>query len=154
VRDGNGAVTRLAGSFTDITDAKVADALTGLPNRLPFVDLVDRAIARSQRRQDELFAILILGLDRFKAVHNSLGPLTADRLPVAVTSRLEAALSTQEAGVQHEPRATLARLGGDEFTILLEEIVDASDAMRLGERLRSALREPFDIDASRAAVRR
>ena len=50
VRDGDGAVTRLAGSLTDITDAKVADALTGLPNRLLFVDLLDRAIARTQRR--------------------------------------------------------------------------------------------------------
>ena len=60
VRDRDGAVTRLAGSLTDITDAKVADALTGLPNRLLFVDLLDRAIKRTQRRQDELFALLIL----------------------------------------------------------------------------------------------
>jgi len=57
VRNDDGAVTRLAGSLTDITDAKVSDALTGLPNRLQFVDLLDRAIARTQRRHDELFAI-------------------------------------------------------------------------------------------------
>ena len=58
----------------------MADALTGLPNRLLFVDLLDRAIKRSQRRQDCAFALLILGLDRFKAVNHSLGPVNADRL--------------------------------------------------------------------------
>ena len=52
VRNGRGAATRLAGSLTDITDAKVADALTGLPNRLLFVDLLDRAIKRTERRRD------------------------------------------------------------------------------------------------------
>ena len=51
VRDSHGAVTRLAGSLTDITDAKVADALTGLPNRLMFVDLIERAIRRTERRR-------------------------------------------------------------------------------------------------------
>ena len=107
VRDGDGVVTRLAGSLTDITDAKVADALTGLPNRLLFVDLLDRAIERTQRRQDELFAILILGLDRFKAVNNSLGPLTADCLLVAVASRLQTALS--DAGARRDARSAGSR---------------------------------------------
>jgi diguanylate cyclase (GGDEF)-like protein len=146
VKNADGVVTRLAGSLTDITDAKVADVLTGLPNRLLFVDLVERAIARTQRRQDELFAILILGLDRFKAVNDSLGPLTADRLLVAVAARLQAALDTQPLRVQQQPQLTLARLGGDEFTILLEEIADASDAMRLAEHLRASLKEPFTVD--------
>jgi diguanylate cyclase (GGDEF)-like protein/PAS domain S-box-containing protein len=146
VRDRHGAVTRLAGSLTDITDAKVADALTGLPNRLLFVDLLDRAIKRTQRRQDEAFALLILGLDRFKAVNNSLGPLTADRLLVAVAGRLQASLCGLEAVGHPEPRFTLARLGGDEFTVLLEDITDASDAVRVAGRLQSALREPFEIE--------
>jgi diguanylate cyclase (GGDEF)-like protein/PAS domain S-box-containing protein len=146
VRNPEGVVTRLAGSLTDITDAKVADALTGLPNRLLFVDLVERAIARTQRRPDELFAILVLGLDRFKAVQNSLGPLTADRLLVAVAGRLQAALAVTDPVGGPAARVTLARLGGDEFTILLEEIADASDAVKVAERLRSALRDPFEIE--------
>jgi diguanylate cyclase (GGDEF)-like protein/PAS domain S-box-containing protein len=146
VRDADGKVTRLAGSLTDVTDAKVADVLTGLPNRLLFVDLLDRAIVRTNRRADELFAILVLGLDRFRDVSNSLGPLTADRLLVAIAGRLQAALSTPDAEAPHRPRVTLGRLGGDEFTILLEEIVDASDAVKLAKRLRSTLQEPFDID--------
>src|SRR4029077_15668456 len=139
IRNADGIATRLAGSLTDVTDAKVSDALTGLPNRLQFVDLLDRAIARSQRPHDELFAILMLGLDRFKAVNNSLGLLNADSLLVAVAGRLQAALSEAEPRVPRAPGITLARLGGEEFTILLEEIADASDAVRVAERLRSAL---------------
>ena len=102
VRDRDGAATRLAGSLTDITEAKVADALTGLPNRLLFVDLLDRAIKRSQRREDCAFALLILGLDRFKAVNHSLGPVTADRLLVAIARRLQSSLRATDA-VTHQP---------------------------------------------------
>ena len=146
VRDRHGVVTRLAGSLTDVTEARVADALTGLPNRLLFVDLLDRAVARAERRPDEVFALVTLGLDRFKAVNNSLGPLTADRLLVAVARRLHESLSERDPALRREPRFTLARLGSDEFTVLLEDITGASDAMRVAERLQSALREPFDID--------
>jgi len=145
VRDRDGAATRLVGSLCDITDAKVADALTGLPNRLLFVDLLDRAIKRSQRRQDCAFALLILGLDRFKAVNHSLGPVNADRLLVAIARRLQSSLRATDA-VTLQPACTLARLGGDEFTVLLEDIKDASDAMRVAERLQSALRLPFDVE--------
>ena len=68
-----GRVTRLAGSLTDITDTKVADALTGLPNRLLFVDLLDRAIKRTERHPDYVFALLVLGLDRFKVRESEPG---------------------------------------------------------------------------------
>jgi diguanylate cyclase (GGDEF)-like protein/PAS domain S-box-containing protein len=146
VRDRHGTVTRLAGSLTDITDVKVADTLTGLPNQLLFVDLLDRAIRRTQRRQDEMFALLVLGLDRFKVVNNSLGPLTADRLLVAVARRLQARLCGQDAVGHHARSFTLARLEGDEFTVLLEDITEASHAVRVAERLQSALREPFDVE--------
>ena len=102
VRDRHGAVTRLAGSLTDITDAKLADALTGLPNRLLFVDLIERAIRRTERRGDYAFALLTLGLDRFKAVNHSLGRLTADRLLVAIARRLQSSLRATDA-VTHQP---------------------------------------------------
>jgi PAS domain S-box-containing protein len=164
VRDRHGAVTRLAGSLTDITDAKVADALTGLPNRLLFVDLIERAIRRTQRHQRYAFALLTLGLDRFQAVNHSLGRLTADCLLVAIASRLQSSLRSTDAvthhppGPQHgnragaEPGSTLARLGGDEFTVLLEDITDASDAIRVAERLQLALARPFDVDGHQVFV--
>ncbi len=144
-RDRAGRVTRLAGSFTDITDGKVSDALTGLPNRLLFVDLLERAIKRTQRRPASVFALLVLGLDRFSAVNDSLGLVTADRLLVAIARRLQTSLRATDA-VSDDHALTLARLGGDEFTVLLDEIKGASDAIRVAERLRSALHRPFDVE--------
>jgi diguanylate cyclase (GGDEF)-like protein/PAS domain S-box-containing protein len=146
VRTEAGTATRLAGSLTDITDAKVSDALTGLPNRLLFVEVLDRAIKRTHRRRDYVFALLVLGLDRFKMVSDSLGPLTADRLLVAVARRLQASLRCTDAVVPEKAGFTLARLAGDEFSVLLDDITDASDAVRVGDRLRFALEKPFDID--------
>jgi diguanylate cyclase (GGDEF)-like protein/PAS domain S-box-containing protein len=151
VRDRHGVVTRLAGSLTDITDAKVADALTGLPNRLLFVDLIERAIRRTQRHERYAFALLTLGLDRFKAVNHSLGRLTADCLLVAIARRLQSCLRSTDA-VTHQSGSTLARLGADEFTVLLEDITDASDAIRVADRLRAALAKPFDVEGHQVFV--
>jgi len=146
VRDGAGKATRLAGSLTDITETKLADALTGLPNRLLFLDLLERAIKREKRRPYPVFALLALGLNRFSVVSDSLGPLTADRLLVAVARRLQSSLRPTDTVARDEPAFTLARLGGDEFNVLLDDIRDASDAVRVAERLRRALQEPFEID--------
>jgi diguanylate cyclase (GGDEF)-like protein/PAS domain S-box-containing protein len=145
-RNDAGAATRLAGSLTDVTETKVADALTGLPNRLLFDDLLERAIKRRARRPGYLFALLVLGLDRFKTVNHSLGLLTADRLLVAVAGRLQASLRSTDAVSRAGHGFTLARLGGDEFTVLLDDIADVSDAMRVAGRLQSALEEPFEVD--------
>jgi diguanylate cyclase (GGDEF)-like protein/PAS domain S-box-containing protein len=141
-----GVRTRLVGSLTDVTDSKVADGLTGLPNRLLFVDLLGRAIRRAARRREYVFALLVLGLDRFKTVTESLGPLNADRLLVAVAHRLQASLRATDAITHDEPGCTLARLSGDEFTVLIDDIGDANDAVRVAERLRGALERPFEVD--------
>jgi diguanylate cyclase (GGDEF)-like protein/PAS domain S-box-containing protein len=146
VRNSAGAATRLAGSFSDVTDAKLADPLTGLPNRLLFLDLLERAIKRTERRKNSMFALLVLGLDRFTVVNDSLGPLTGDRLLVAVARRLQSSLRTTDVVTHEDAAFTLARLGGDEFNVLLDEITDASDAIRVAERLRSALQEPFEVE--------
>ena len=141
-----GDVTRLAGSLTDITETKVADALTGLPNRLLFVDLIDRAIKRTERHPDYVFAMLVLGLDRFKVVNQSLGVLSADRLLISVARRLQACLRGTDVVSRDRGGFTLARLGGDEFMVLLDDITNASDAVRVAERLRAVLSTPFDIE--------
>jgi len=134
------------GSLSDVTDAKVADALTGLPNRLLFVDLLDRALKRTRRRSDYGFALLALGLDRFTVVKDSLGSLTADRLLVAVARRLQTSLRATDAVTSNPPRSTLARLGGDEFTVLVDDIGEVGSAVRVADRLRQALQEPFELD--------
>jgi diguanylate cyclase (GGDEF)-like protein/PAS domain S-box-containing protein len=144
--DAAGTPTRMAGSLTDITDAKVSDSVTGLPNRHFFIDVLDRAVKRAQRRRNYQFALLVIGLDRFRVVNESLGPVGADRLLVAVANRIHSRLRPTDSLASDQPGLTLARLGGDEFNILLDDISDASDAIRVAERLKAAFVQPFDVD--------
>jgi diguanylate cyclase (GGDEF)-like protein/PAS domain S-box-containing protein len=152
VRNAVGVPTRLAGSFTDVTDAKMSDPLTGLPNRLLFLDLVERGIKRTERRAEYMFGLLVLGLDRFKVVQDSLGPLAADRLLVAVARRLQACLRATDVVTRDGPGYTLARLEGNEFNVMLEEITDVRDAVHVATRLRRALEAPFDLDGHQVFV--
>ena len=149
VRGDTGVATRFAGSLTDITEAKLVDALTGLPNRLLFVDVVERAIKRVERRPAYGFAILVLSLDRFRVIHDSLGAAAADRLLVAVSRRLLAGLRGTDVVTRDGPGVMLARHGGDEFNVLVDDITDASDAIAVAERLRRALEAPFDVEGHR-----
>jgi diguanylate cyclase (GGDEF)-like protein/PAS domain S-box-containing protein len=148
VRDAQGRATRVVGSQTDVTDRKQAeqrlqhdalhDALTGLPNRVLFLDRLDQAIRRAQRANPgAAAAVLFLDLDRFKLVNDSLGHHVGDQLLIAVARRLESAV---------RPPDTVARLGGDEFTVLLDGVNDAHEASVIAERVHQTLRTPFDID--------
>jgi diguanylate cyclase (GGDEF)-like protein/PAS domain S-box-containing protein len=148
VRDAQHRATRVVGSQTDVTDRKQAeqrlqhdalhDALTGLPNRVLFLDRLDQAIRRAQRSHpDACAAVLFLDLDRFKLVNDSLGHQVGDRLLIAVARRLESTL---------RPPDTVARLGGDEFTILLDGVSDVHEASAIAERVQHTLRTPFTID--------
>jgi diguanylate cyclase (GGDEF)-like protein/PAS domain S-box-containing protein len=152
VRSSEGTATRLAGSLTDVTEAKVFDALTGLPNRFLFVDLIDRAIKRTHRRHDHVFALLAVGLDRFSMVADSAGPAMADRLLVAIGQRLQAGLRCTDIVTPDDSGFTVARLGGEEFTILLDDVAGVDAAVRVAERLRAAIDAPFDIDGQQLFV--
>jgi diguanylate cyclase (GGDEF)-like protein/PAS domain S-box-containing protein len=146
VREENRGATRIAGSVSDITDRKCAedkliydafhDALTGLPNRALFLDRLSLAIERAKRREDYLFAVLFLDLDRFKDVNDSIGHLVGDRLLIAIGDRLQKGLRTTD---------TVARLGGDEFVILIEDITDYQGATRVAQWIQDQLAEPYEM---------
>jgi diguanylate cyclase (GGDEF)-like protein len=143
VRDASGKVLRMAGSQTDITEGKVSDPLTGLPNRLLFIDRVGRLVKRTKRHKDQLFAVLFMDLDGFKMINDSMGHLIGDQLLIGVASRLEKCLRSTDTVSRIGETFTVARLGGDEFTVLLDHIKDPSDAKRAAERMMKALASPF-----------
>jgi diguanylate cyclase (GGDEF)-like protein/PAS domain S-box-containing protein len=116
--------------------AALHDALTGLPNRSFFMELLGRAVARSKRRREYLFGVMFVDIDRFKIVNDSLGHLMGDRLLVAVAERLQSCLRNGD---------VIARLGGDEFTIFLDDLSKTDDASMVARRIEAALATPFLI---------
>ena len=120
----------------------LTDALTGLPNRTLFHDRARRAVLAS-RRGNSCGAVIILDLDRFKDVNDTLGHRYGDMVLLEVGRRLSACLRESD---------TLARLGGDEFAILLPEICDADGARVAVERLRATLDEPLVLEGMSVQV--
>jgi diguanylate cyclase (GGDEF)-like protein/PAS domain S-box-containing protein len=143
VHDASGNPLRMAGSQTDITEGKVSDPLTGLPNRLLFIDRVGRLVKHTKRRKDHLFAVLFMDLDGFKMINDSMGHLVGDQLLLGVANRLEKCLRSTDTVARLGESFTVARLGGDEFTVLLDDIKDPSDAKRAADRMMKALAAPF-----------
>jgi diguanylate cyclase (GGDEF)-like protein len=112
------------------------DSLTGLPNRVLFMERLAQAIARN-RREPAPFAVILLDLDHFRTINESLGHEAGDTLLVAVAQRL---LDCSRAG------DTAARLGADEFAILVHHVTHAADAARVAERVQEGLTAPIDVD--------
>jgi diguanylate cyclase (GGDEF)-like protein/PAS domain S-box-containing protein len=147
VRDASGRAVRLAGSQTDVTEqrrirdslaqAAQHDALTDLPNRTLFRELVQRAIAQTARVGEPGYAVLFIDLDGFKQINDTHGHVTGDRFLKAVARRLQSQL---------RPGDVLARLGGDEFGVLAQDVDGAQKVCGIAERLQQALNEPLHVD--------
>jgi diguanylate cyclase (GGDEF)-like protein/PAS domain S-box-containing protein len=152
VFNSNGEPTRMAGSLTDITARKVADPVTGLPNRVLFLDRLGHAVEVNKRSHNRIFAVLLLGIDRFKVINDSLGYTAGDQLLVAVSRRLESSLRAEDMVVRYGKSQSIARLGGDEFAILLENIHQVSDATRVANRLQEVLNVPFELDGQEVYI--
>ena len=141
----NGIPCRIAGSLTDITTGKVADALTGLPNRLLFQDRVERAVDLLLRKPDRYFAVIYMDVDDFKLINDHMGHRVGDEFLVEVAKRIEQAIRSADSFV--------ARLGGDEFAVVVEAIDSASDAIAVAQRIHERMSVPFRVDGREILTR-
>jgi len=126
---------QLADANAQLQHFATHDALTCLPNRLLLIDRLHQAIAQAQRTQHR-FAVLVLDLDRFKSINDSLGHLAGDELLRQVAQRLNAQLRRCD---------TLARLGGDEFVLLLDEVVNPQSAVVAAQRVLTSIAAPIKL---------
>ncbi|MFL1527181.1 phosphodiesterase DibA [Pseudomonas sp. O230] len=145
VHDDQGQLSHYVAVFSDISAIKDSehelkylahhDPLTDLPNRLLFTDRAEQALASAQINKRGC-ALLMIDLDHFKMINDSLGHTVGDQLLKAVAERLQALLG---------PEITLARLGGDEFAVLAESCPQLIQAAALAQRIIDGLKEPFLI---------
>ena len=160
-RDDAGVAVRMGGSQTDITERKLAveellhhafhDSLTGLPNRMLFMERLSGAAARLRREDAASIAILFIDLDRFKVINDSFGHHIGDALLIEVGRRIERCLRPGDT-VARMSEQTVARLAGDEFTVLIENVKDMADALRVAERVAGSIREPYLLEGRRIDV--
>lgn len=160
-----GQIEKLVIVNRDITDRKWAeetlahnalhDALTNLPNRTFFLERVRHVLALSQRHQSFKFAVLFIDIDEFKVFNDSLGHAAGDALLIQIARRLTVSIrgvdtisrsGSLQGGSALVSEESLARLGGDEFTVLLEDIRDCGDAIRVAERIQERLSIPFVVE--------
>jgi diguanylate cyclase (GGDEF)-like protein/PAS domain S-box-containing protein len=135
------------------------DVLTNLPNRALFLDRLQHAIMRARRHSDYRFAVLFIDLDEFKVLNDSLGHSAGDELLVQVSQRLAAGLRETDTVSRSEKEdhsvadnVSLARLGGDEFTVLLEDVSDVGNAVRVARRILNKWLMPFAINGQEVVI--
>ena len=144
-KDSSGKPTGFRGILRDITERKrteqqinymaTHDALTGLPNRSMFSQLLNHAI-KTARRYQRQFAVLFIDLDRFKIINDTLGHDAGDQLLQEIGTRLKQSLRTVD---------VVGRLGGDEFVILIEEVSDSNHIATVAHKLLTGIMKPITL---------
>ena len=139
LKDSETGAKRLFFQVQDISDRKTAeekltqDTLTGLPNRARFYDLLKLRVARKQSKR---CAVLLLDVDRFKLVNDSLGNASADQLLIQIAQRVKTCMRQGD---------VLARVGGDEFAVLLDDVSGEEEALSVATRIQQALAISFNL---------
>ena len=171
IRNSKGETEKLVIVNRDITERKRAeqmlvhnafhDGLTDLPNRALFLDRLQHVVNLAKRHPDYKFAVLFIDVDEFKLYNDSLGHSAGDQLLIMIGQRLTSSLRREDTvsraalvpSAEHDAEDdTLARLGGDEFTVLLYELRDASDAIRVAERIAAKLSAPFTVKGQEIVI--
>lgn len=160
IKNEKGQVEKLVIINRDITERKHAqeqlehsslhDALTGLPNRRLFVERLQHSFLQAQRNPEYRYAVLFVDLDDFTAFNDVMGPGVSDQVVVEIGRRLSQCLRDSDtiarpAGGLSAGDTVLSRLGGDEFPILLEDIQNPSDALRVARRVQAVVATPFMV---------
>jgi diguanylate cyclase (GGDEF)-like protein/PAS domain S-box-containing protein len=169
IQNGNGNLDRLVIVNRDITERKRAeemlehralhDILTELPNRALFVDRLQHSLIRARRHSDYTFVVLFIDIDGFKVLNDSLGHSAGDELLIQVAKRLTACFRetdtvSRTATAMNSPviNDSLARLGGDEFTVLLDDVSEPSDAIRVARRILDKIALPFTLGGQQIVI--
>ena len=141
LKDSETGTKRLFFQVQDISDRKRAeekltqDTLTGLPNRARFYDLLKLRVSRKENKTRKC-AVLLLDVDRFKLVNDSLGNASADQLLIQIAQRVKTCMRQGD---------VLARVGGDEFAVLLDDVTGEEEASSVATRIQQALAISFNL---------
>ncbi|WP_008308630.1 EAL domain-containing protein [Leptolyngbya sp. PCC 6406] len=130
-------VTRRVKIERQLRHDSLHDALTGLPNRDWLARRLELELSQCQRYDGFKFGLLMIDLDRFKAINDSLGHLIGDKLLIAVGNVLKTCVRDVD---------MVARWGGDEFVVFLDRISDIKEAIQIAERIRDSLSDPLEIE--------
>jgi diguanylate cyclase (GGDEF)-like protein/PAS domain S-box-containing protein len=137
LRNERGVAIRITGSVLDVSERKLFDPLTRLPNRITFKDTLQTMIERWPQEPDRVFAVLVLDLDRFKVINDSLGHQVGDLLLKGIARRIEDCVRSHD---------MVARLGGDEFAVLLGGLDKPEDGERIAHGIKERISRPLMVN--------